>query len=92
MYFEEPVTDFRTHLNTDDGDKAEIDFSVDKSVWQLKADHGVSRQTLRDMVVYLHQQFYAGEDGFLRDWLSIIDDAAMGSEPVTIYLKTVDRL
>jgi len=89
MYFGEPLTDFRTHLYTDDGQSVEITFNVNASRWRLATSKALSRDTVRQMIAYLHSQFYPGEDGFLRDWLSVADRADL-EEGIT--LKTVDRL
>lgn len=91
MHFGEPLTDFRTQLYTDDGKSIEVDFNVNASVWQLTAGKNTSRETLRDMVTYLHDQFYRGEQGFLQDWISIVDDAHL-DDRIILKLKTVDRL
>jgi hypothetical protein len=91
MYFAEPLTDFRTHLYTDDGQTIEVDFNVNASAWQLTAGKNMSRETLREIVAYLHDQFYRGEEGFLRDWLSVVEGANL-DDRIVLKLKTVDRL
>ena len=91
MYFSEPLTDFRAHLYTDDGQSVELDFNVYASVWHVNVDHGVSRATLREMVTYLHDQFYRGEQEFRDDWLQIVDRVNL-ERPNMLILKTVDRL
>ena len=92
MYFSEPLTDFRTRLYTDDGaSSVEVGYNVGTSRWQVVADKGLPKTTLSDMVSYLHEQFYLGEEDYLDDWLQVVDQAEL-SDRTTLTLKTVDRL
>jgi hypothetical protein len=92
MHFSEPLTDFHANLYSDEGQAIEVDFNVTTALWRLTADPAVSRETLRDMVGYLHAQFYVEEDNeYLADWLAVVDSMLLGKK-TTITLKTVDRI
>ena len=91
MYFSEPMTDFRARLYTDNGQSVEVEFNVHLSAWHMKVEHGVSRATLGELVSYLHDQFYRGEQESLDDWLQIVDSVNLERSNV-LTLKTVDRL
>ena len=92
MYFSEPLTDFRAQLFTDDdGQSIDLDFNVDSGVWRVTVDEAVSTNTLAQMVRFLHEQFYVGEEDYLRDWLTVVESVKRGKS--TVYrLQTVDRL
>jgi hypothetical protein len=91
MYFSEPLTDFRARLHTDDGQGIDVDFNVATGKWQLTVDEVVSTATLIQMVRYLHEQFYTGEQEYLNDWLDVVEGVKRGKS-TTFTLKTVDRL
>jgi hypothetical protein len=91
MHFTEPQTDFRSQLFTDDGTGVDIDFNTFASTWQLKLAPGMSRAALRDMVRYLHDQFYRGEHDWLDDWLQLADAIKL-DRPNVLTLKTVGSL
>jgi hypothetical protein len=92
MHFSEPMTDFRVRLYTDDDRQSvEVEFSIHHSAWHMKVEHGMSRATLGDLVSYLHDQFYQGEQNLLDDWLQIVDSVNLERSNV-LTLKTVDRL
>lgn len=91
MYFSEPLTDFQARLFTDDGAGIEVRFNINASLWHLVVPKGFSRQTLRDMVTYLHGLFYLGEAEYLSDWLRVVDAAGL-NDTTTLTLKTVDRI
>ena len=57
----------------------------------MTADEAVGRDTLAQMVKYLHATFYAGEGEYLNDWLDVVDGVKRG-KTTTFKLKTVDRL
>jgi hypothetical protein len=92
MNFSEPLGDFRARLYNDNGQNIEVNFNAANSLWRLVVDKGTSREALRDMVRYLHDQFYLGETEYLNDWLDVVDNAALSERSNTITLKTVDRL
>jgi hypothetical protein len=91
MYFSEPLTDFRAQLFTDDGQGIDLDFNVASATWRLAVDEAVSTATLSQLVTYLHEQFYAGEQELLNDWLDVVEGVKRGKK-TTFTLKTVDRL
>lgn len=91
MYFSQPLGDFSSRLFSDDGTNIEVNFSAGNSLWHLVVDKGMSRETLRDMVTHLHNQFYLGEAGYLDDWLAVADGADLSTRN-TLTLKTVDRI
>lgn len=91
MYFSEPLTDFQANLYTDQGEGIEVRFNINASVWHLVVPKGFSKQTLRDMVIYLHNLFYLGEGEYLSDWLQVVDGAEF-DRTTTLTLKTVDRI
>ena len=94
MNFSEPLGDFRARLRlyNDNGQNIEVNFNAAHSLWHLVVDKGTSREALRDMVRYLHDQVYLGETEYLNDWLDVVDNAALSERSNTITLKTVDRL
>jgi hypothetical protein len=92
MHFSEPITDFHSRLNTDDGAASiDVQFSPTRGQWHLTVDNHVARETLADMVRHIHDEFYAEEDGYLDNWLTVVGAAKLGKK-VTLTLKTVDRL
>jgi hypothetical protein len=91
MYFSEPISDFRAQLFTDDGQGIDVDFNVATGMWQLTVEEAVSTATLSQMVRYLHEQFYSGEEEYLNDWLDVVEGVKRG-KTTTYKLKTVDRL
>jgi hypothetical protein len=91
MHFTEPQTDFRSQLFTDDGASVDIEFNAFASRWQIKLMPGLSRAELRDMVRYLHDQFYLGEQDWLDEWLQLADAIKL-DRPNLLTLKTVRSL
>ena len=91
MNFSEPLGDFRARLYGNDGQDVEVQFNASTALWHIVVDKGLSRETLRDMVRYLHEQFYLAETEYLEDWLKVADNADLSTRH-TITLKTVDRI
>jgi hypothetical protein len=91
MHFTEPQTDFRSQLFTDDGAGVDIEFNAFASTWQMKLMPGLSRAALRDMVRYLHDQFYRGEQEWLDEWLQLAEAIKL-DRPNVLTLKTVGSL
>lgn len=87
MYFSEPLTHFRSHLYTDDGQGIGVDFNVYTATWHLRVDPGLSRDTLRVLVRYLHDQFYRGEPAWLDDWLRVVDSVQL-DRPQRLTLRS----
>lgn len=90
MYFSEPLTDLRCRLYTDDGHGIVVDFNARASVWRLKAGPGLARETVRTLVMYLHDQFYRGDRARLDTWLQAVDHSG-DERPLLLVLKAPER-
>jgi hypothetical protein len=91
MHLSEPTTDFHARITGDDGQSVDAQYNVATGAWQLTADESVSRDTLTQMVTYLHDTFYPDEQEYLNDWLDVAEGVKRG-KTTTFTLKTVDRL
>jgi hypothetical protein len=91
MHFSEPLTDFHTRLNADDGRSIDVQFSPAAGQWHITVQNDIARETLADMVRHIHDEFYAEDDEYLDNWLTVIGAAKLGKK-VTLTLKTVDRV
>ena len=91
MHFSEPATDFHSRLNTDDGRSIDVQFSPERGHWHLTVENDIARETLADMVRHIHDEFYAEDDEFLDNWLTVVGAVQLGKK-VTLTLKTTDRV